>query len=82
MGNTIYLVPTRTNGKKTVLEYKLIQRNRDMRVKFCKENEKNILKSIVTFANAIKIADVIVKGERIIMTSAESYYKFKKALEC
>ena len=76
----LYLIETVTNGGKTVLEYKMVEKKKDMRTKFCKENEDMII-SPIALIRAISKYKVQVKDDRVIMQSGEIAYKFRKELK-
>lgn len=81
----IYLIPTvKASNGKTILEYRIVETKRDMRKKFCKENENRIV-SARAISSAISKCNVVVKGERVILPSAEEARKFceeiKKGVE-
>lgn len=77
---TTYLIPTVTNGKKLVLEYRVVRRKKDMRTSFCKVNEKNIVDSW-GLTKAILNNKMIVKDDRVIAPNGGSAFRFKKELE-
>lgn len=76
----IYLIPTVKSSKgKTILEYKIVEMKRDMRKKFCKKNENNIV-TATAVASAVAKCNVIIKGERVILPSAYEARKFSEEI--
>lgn len=77
----LYLIETITNGRnnKTVLEYKMVEKKKDMRTKFCKENESMIVSPVVLISLISKYK-IQVKDDRVIMQNGEIAYKFRKEL--
>jgi hypothetical protein len=76
----IYLIPTvKASNGKTILEYRIVEAKRDMRKKFCKENENNIVTARV-IASAVAKCNVIIKGERVILPSADEARKFSEEI--
>ena len=62
-----YLIPTAfTTDDKFPMEYKIVTRKRDMRTKFCKKHESNIIDRD-TLDEFIKNYNILVKGDRVIM---------------
>ena len=81
---TMYLIPTVTNGgsgkKSIVLEYNLVERKRDMRFKFCKENKNNIISKEILEKLTYKYS-VKIKGNKIIMPNGDTAYRFGRELK-
>ena len=65
-----YLIPTVFTDKKLPMEYKVVTRRRDMRTKFCKKHESNIIDRD-TLDEFIKNYNIIVKGDRVIMKDSK-----------
>ena len=63
---TTYLLPTVLAGKNLPIEYRIIERKKDMRTKFCRENEKCIIDRD-TLNEYIREYGIRVKGDRVIM---------------
>ena len=63
---TTYLLPTVLTGKNLPMEYRIVERKRDMRTRFCKENEKYIIDRD-TLNEYIREYGIRVKGDRVIM---------------
>ena len=62
---TTYLLPTLFAGKLPI-EYRIVERKRDMRTRFCKENEKCIIDRD-TLNEYIREYGIRVKGDRVMM---------------
>ena len=67
---TTYLIPTVFTGNKLPMEYKIVTRKRDMRTKFCKQNENHIIERS-TLDEFIKDYNILVKGDRVIMKDSK-----------
>ena len=66
-----YLIPTVfTTDNKFPMEYKVVTRKRDMRTKFCKKHESNIIDRD-TLDEFIKCYNILVKGDRVIMKDSK-----------
>lgn len=65
-----YLIPTVFTDKNLPMEYKIVTRKRDMRTKFCKKNERNIIDRY-TFDEFNKKHNILVKGDRVIMKNGK-----------
>ena len=63
---TTYLLPTVLAGKNLPIEYRIIERKKDMRTKFCRENEKYIIDRD-TLNEYIREYNIKVKEDRVIM---------------
>ena len=63
---TTYLLPTVLTGKNLPMEYRIVERKRDMRTRFCKQNEKYIIDRD-TLNEYIREYGIRVKGDRVIM---------------
>ena len=65
-----YLIPTVFTDKKLPMEYKVVTRKRDMRTKFCKKHERNIIdRDALDEFN--KNHNILVKGDRVIMKDSK-----------
>ena len=62
---TTYLLPTVFAGKLPI-EYRIVERKRDMRTRFCRENEKCIIDRD-TLNEYIREYNIKVKEDRVIM---------------
>ena len=62
---TTYLLPTVFAGKLPI-EYRIVERKKDMRTKFCRENEKYIIDRD-TLNEYIREYNIKVKEDRVIM---------------
>lgn len=62
---TTYLLPTVFAGKLPI-EYRIVERKRDMRTRFCRENEKYIIDRD-TLNEYIREYNIKVKEDRVIM---------------
>lgn len=71
----MYCIPVTTNGNGTVLEYRVSYRKKDMRRTFCRKNDTYIVNPEKLIA-AVGECGVKIKGNRIIMTNAETARKF------
>ena len=67
---TTYLLPTVLTGKNLPMEYRIVERKRDMRTKFCKKHESNIIDRD-TLDEFIKCYNILVKGDRVIMKDSK-----------
>ena len=65
-----YLIPTAFTNKKLPMEYKVVTRKRDMRTKFCKKHESNIIDRY-TLDEFNKNHNILVKGDRVIMKNGK-----------
>ena len=65
-----YLIPTVFTDKKIPMEYKIVTLKRDMRTKFCKKHESNIIDRD-TLDEFIKCYNILVKGDRVIMKDSK-----------
>ena len=66
-----YLIPTVfTTDDKFPMEYKIVTWKRDMRTKFCKKHESNIIDRD-TLDEFIKCYNILVKGDRVIMKDSK-----------
>lgn len=65
-----YLIPTVFTDKNLPMEYKIVTRKRDMRTKFCKKNERNIIDRY-TLDEFNKKHNILVKGDRVIMKNGK-----------
>ena len=63
---TTYLLPTVFTDKKLPMEYRIVERKKDMRTKFCRENEKCIIDRD-TLNEYIREYNIKVKEDRVIM---------------
>ena len=63
---TTYLLPTVLTGKNLPMEYRIVECKRDMRTRFCKQNEKYIIDRD-TLNEYIREYGIRVKGDRVIM---------------
>lgn len=63
---TTYLLPTILTGKNLPMEYRIVECKRDMRTRFCKENEKYIIDRD-TLNEYIREYGIRVKGDRVMM---------------
>ena len=63
---TTYLLPTVLTGKNLPMEYRIVECKRDMRTRFCKENEKYIIDRD-TLNEYIREYNIKVKEDRVIM---------------
>ena len=63
---TTYLLPTVLAGKNLPIEYRIVERKKDMRTKFCMENEKYIIDRD-TLNEYIREYNIKVKEDRVIM---------------
>lgn len=63
---TTYLLPTVLTGKNLPMEYRIVECKRDMRTRFCKENEKYIIDRD-TLNEYIREYGIRVKGDRVMM---------------
>ena len=63
---TTYLLPTVLAGKNLTIEYRIVERKKDMRTKFCRENEKYIIDRD-TLNEYIREYNIKVKEDRVIM---------------
>lgn len=70
-----YLIPTVTNGRKIVLEYKVEEREVDKRTKFYKKYKQYIVDKDV-LNKAIEDLGVKEKGSRLIMKDTEMAFNF------
>ena len=69
-----------TNGDKTILEYKIDTRKKDLRTKFCKNNDIHLV-PITTLLRVVSTLNIKIKDDRVIMASGQQAYEFKKLLE-
>lgn len=79
MKEQFYLLHSVTNSKNIPLEYSLVKRKRDMRFKFCKVHDKDII-DIEFLANLIHKHNMIFKGLRIIAPNGKTAYEFYRDL--
>ena len=61
-----YLLPTVLTEKNLPMEYRIVERKKDMRTKFCRENEKCIIDRD-TLNEYIREYNIKVKEDRVIM---------------
>lgn len=76
-----YLIPTVFTDKKLPMEYKIVTRKRDMRTKFCKKNERNIIDRY-TLDEFNRTHNIIVKGDRVIMKNGKQAKTFSVLIRC
>ncbi len=76
---TTYLIPMVTNGETLVLEYKVETCKKDMRLKFCKKNEKYEVNPS-TLIRLIGEFKLIIKYNRVIMPNGKTAYLFGKKI--
>ena len=77
-----YLIPTvLTADNKFPMEYKVVTRKRDMRTKFCKKHESNIIDRY-TLDEFNKNHNIIVKGDRVIMKNGKQAKLFSVLIRC
>ena len=77
-----YLIPTVfTTDNKLPMEYKIVTRKRDMRTKFCKKHERNIIDRY-TLDEFNKNHNSLVKGDRVIMKNGKQAKLFSVLIRC
>lgn len=76
---TTYLIPTTTTRDGLPMEYRIIDRKRDMRTTFCKSHDKDIVDKLV-MNNLINNYRMIVKNDRVIAPNGRIAYQFKRDL--
>ena len=81
MKKEIYVIGTTTNGKGLIIEYKIIERKKDMRFKFCKMNNDKIVSSMNDLKNIINECGGRIKDNRILLPNAELMRKFNIKLQ-
>ena len=78
---TTYLLPTVLTGKNLPMEYRIVERKRDMRTKFCKKHESNIIDRY-TLDEFNRTHNIIVKGDRVIMKNGKQAKTFSVLIRC
>lgn len=77
-----YLIPTVfTKDNKFPMEYKVVTRKRDMRTKFCKKHESNIINKYM-LDEFNKNHNILVKGDRVIMKNGKQAKLFSVLIRC
>ena len=77
-----YLIPAVfTADNKFPMEYKVVTRKRDMRTKFCKKHERNIIDRY-TLDEFNKNHNILVKGDRVIMKNGKQAKLFSVLIRC
>ena len=77
-----YLIPTAfTTDDKFPMEYKVVTHKRDMRTKFCKKHENNIIDRDA-LDEFIKNYNILVKGDRVIMKNGKQAKTFSVLIRC
>ena len=76
-----YLIPTVFTDKKIPMEYKVVTRKRDMRTKFCKKHESNIIDRY-TLDEFNRTHNILVKVDRVIMKNGKQAKTFSVLIRC
>ena len=76
-----YLIPTVFTDKKLPMEYKVVTHKRDMRTKFCKKHESNIIDRY-TLYEFNRTHNILVKGDRVIMKNGKQAKTFSVLIRC
>lgn len=69
-----YLLPTVWAGK-VPMEYRIVERKKDMRTRFCKEYRKYEVSRFHLEQLLIYYGDIELKGDRVIMANGETASK-------
>ena len=78
---TTYLLPTVLTGKNLPMEYRIVECKRDMRTKFCKKHESNIIDRY-TLDEFNRTHNILVKGDRVIMKNGKQAKTFSVLIRC
>ena len=69
-------------GEKAVaLEYRVVSTKRDMRRRFCRENEENIIEDMAALFHFISKHNMKIKSDRIIAPNGKAACAFQRELE-
>lgn len=75
-----YLLPAVTNGSSLVIEFNIVQKKRDMRLRFCKQNEQYIVDEKELGKVMADMQLRMVRDSRLVFENAKQAREFARIM--